>query len=284
VVSVTILLGAIAVVGAAFHNGIYYIERAEQIERARVMSEQLIVELETGWLDMKEREQTGTFGDEAMPGMSWRVSINPHPRIQRLLTVDVTIYMGEPDASPEKLDQILNTRVLHVEPRGLDLKEDMGLDDDQVTQLMDSLPAGAGGFVDPSNFDLKMLSGMPLDQLAELLPTLIQAFGVNISNGQMSQVIAALQSGDIAALQGAAQQATGGQLPGSGGAGGSGTGGSSAGSQGGTGRPSTGSRTSAGTGSIGSSGGSTGGGQPRPGGSGTPRQGSGSGSGGGGGK
>lgn len=215
VISVTILLAAMLVVGGAFHNGIYYIERAERMSRARIMSERMLVELETGILDMKEREQSGYFGEEALPGMSWRVEINPHDRIPRLLTVDIYIYMGDPDAAPGETERILFTRVLHAEPRGIDLKEDAGLDDDQITQLMEAIPGGAG-VADPANLDLRTLAQMDLDQLAELLPTLIQAFGVNISNGQMSQAITALQSGDLSALQGAAQQ-VGGQLPGMGG-------------------------------------------------------------------
>ena len=126
VVSLSILLMAMAVVGAVFRNGQLTIERAQRMSRARVLTERLLVEMDTGYLDMKERQLSGLFGEESMPGMSGRIEINPHERIQRLLDVDVYIYLGDPDGPEEQRTLVMATRVQRPEPRGMDFKEDMG--------------------------------------------------------------------------------------------------------------------------------------------------------------
>ncbi len=208
VVALSILLVAMAVVGGAFRNGAHTIDRAERMSRARVMTERLLVEMDTGILEMEEREQSGWFGDEAMEGMSWAVEINPHERIERLLEVDVHIYLGDPDGDADERRHLLSTRVLRVEPKGLDLEEDFGLDEEQIDQLTEAIPGGAAIF-DPTDFDPRMLAHLDLESLAELLPTLVQAFGVSIGGGQFDGLMQALESGDMDALQGAAEEAAG---------------------------------------------------------------------------
>lgn len=212
VVSVSILLLAMAVVGGVFRNGQLNIERAEQMTRGQVLTERLLVEMDTGLLDMKEREQTGSFGEESIEGMSWRVELTPHEKIDKLLNVDVSIYLGDPSGAEEARKLVMTTRVLRPEPRGLDLEEDAGLDEEQIAQITELIPGGEAMF-DPLDFDPRILAQLPLDQLADLLPSLIQAFGINLSGAQMSGIIQALQQGDMSALQGAAQQG-GGQLDG----------------------------------------------------------------------
>ncbi|MBN2560747.1 MAG: hypothetical protein JXQ75_07450 [Phycisphaerae bacterium] len=206
VLALSILLLAMSVVGGVFRNGQRSIELTERMSRAQVMTERLVVEMDTGILEMEEREQTGWFGEESIPGMSWRVEINPHETIDRLLEVDIDIYMGDPNGSEEERQQILSTRILRVEPRGLDLEEDFGLDEEQIQQLTEAIPGGAAIF-DPTDFDPRMIAQLDLEQLAELLPTLIQAFGANFLGGQLGDVLQAVESGDMGALQDAAQQA-----------------------------------------------------------------------------
>jgi hypothetical protein len=205
VVALSILLLAMSVVGAVFRNGQHNIELAERISRAQIMTERLLVELDTGYLDMEDRrEESGWFGVEAMAGMSWRVEIEPHETIDRLIEVDVHIYLGDPDGPEEERQRLLSTRVLRVEPKGLDLEKDFGLDEDQIEQLTEAIPGGVA-MLDPTDFDPRALAQLDLETLAELLPTLIQAFGVNIAGGQISGLLEALESGDLGALEEAAR-------------------------------------------------------------------------------
>jgi len=215
VVALSILLLAMSVVGLTFRNVMGNVERADRITRARIMTERLLVEMDTGILEMEEREQTGWFGKESIPGMSWRVEINPHDRIDRLVEVDVHIYMGDPDGSEEERQRLLSTRFWRPEPRGLDLEKDFGLDEDQIEQLTEAIPGGVAMF-DPTDFDPRMIAQLDMDMLAELLPTLIQAFGGSFMGGDLNQLLKAVESGDMGALQGAIQQTTGGMQQGGG--------------------------------------------------------------------
>ncbi|MCG8408759.1 MAG: hypothetical protein MI923_26435 [Phycisphaerales bacterium] len=230
VVSLGILLVAMGVIGMTFRNGQHHVELAERMTRGMLMTERLLVELDTNILDMQEREQSGWFYDveheihETVPGMSWRVEINPSERIQGMLEVDISIYMGDPD-DEEQRQNILFTRVFRAEPQGIDFERDFGLDEDQIQQLTDAIPGGEQLF-DPNNFDPRSLAQLDLDTLVELLPTLIQAFGANIAQGQLDQIIQAVESGDIGALQNMAGQ-MGGAGVGIGGSGGRSGGGGS---------------------------------------------------------
>jgi len=209
VISLGILLVAMAVVGLAFHNGQQHVELAEQMTRARLMTEKLVAEMDTGLLDLTDREQSGWFGDESIPGMSWRMEVNPADRVKGLLDVDLNIYMGDPDGSEDEHQLILATRVERAEPRGIDFEKDFGLDQDQIQQLTDAIPGGSQ-VLDPTNFDPRSLAQLDLDTLVDLLPTLIQAFGANLAQGQIDQLIQAAQSGDLSGLQNLAGQQGGG--------------------------------------------------------------------------
>ena len=203
VISLGILLVAMGVIGLAFNNGLHKVEFAERMIRALLMTEKLVAEMDTDLLDLEDQEQFGWFGDESIPGMSWRVEINPSDQVQGLLEVDIRIFMGDPDGSEDERQLLLFTRVERIEPRGIDFEKDFGLDEDQIAQLTDAIPGGAQ-VLDPTNFDPRSLAQMDLDTLVELLPTLIQAFGASLGQGQIDQLIQAAQTGDLGALQNAA--------------------------------------------------------------------------------
>jgi len=176
VVSLSILMVAMAVVGATFRNCYQNAELTDLLTRSMMETERLLAEMDAGLLDIKEQEQSGWFGDEGPPGMSWRVEVTPHENMPDLLDVDIHIFLGDPDASDDEHRRLLTTRVQRPEPRGIDFEKDFGLDQDQIDALTDAIPGGAGVF-DPQNFDPRSLAALDLDQIVDLLPTLIQAFG-----------------------------------------------------------------------------------------------------------
>lgn len=209
VISLGILLVAMGVIGLAFNNGRQKVEFAERMIRAMLMTEKLVAEMDTDLLDLEDREQSGWFGGESIPGMSWRVEVNPADQIPGMLEIDISIYMGDPDGSADERQLLLFTRVERIEPRGIDFEKDFGMDEDQIAQLTDLIPGGTQ-FLDPTNFDPRSLAQMDLDTLVDLLPTLIQAFGSSLGQGQIDQLIQAVQSGDLGALQNAAGAQQGG--------------------------------------------------------------------------
>ncbi len=222
VVALSILLVAMSVVGLVFRNGQHYAELTDQMTRAMMLTERLLAEIDTGILELEEREQVGWFGEEGPPNMSWRVSFTPHEDFDDLLDIDIEIHLGDPEGEDDEHQLILFTRVQRPEPRGIDFEKDFGLDQDQIDQFTDLIPGGEA-VLDPTDFDPRVLASLELDELVELLPTLIQAFGTNLGGGQLDGILQAAQSGDLGAIQDLGQQAIQGA---GGGTGQTGTGGS----------------------------------------------------------
>lgn len=250
-----------SVVGLTFRNGERNVELSDHITRAMMMTDRLVEEIDTNQLKFDAREQWDSFGEEAPPGMSWRVVVNPHEEIRGLLDIDIYIYLGNPDASAEDHQLVLYTRLQRPEPKGIDFEKDFGFDQDQLQVLTDAIPGGSAAF-DLTNFDPRTLASMNLDQLVEMLPALVQMFGGNLTGGgQLDAILQAIQKGDMNALQNLAQQAldqSGQQGTGTGTGGGK-QGGSTQGGQSTTGgQGSQGGKTSSGGGTTGGGAGSQG--------------------------
>ena len=228
VLSLGILMISMGAIGFTFSNGQYFLERSERLTRAMLMTEKLIVEMDAGLLSMEERELAGTFQTdgvtESLPGMSFKVVAEPSPRVVGLLNIDIDIYMGDPD-DEENRQLIMRTYVVRPLPQGLDFERDFGLDQEQIEQLTEAIPGGAALF-DPNNFDPRSLASLPIDQLVEILPSLLQAFGGQLGQGQIDQLLNAVESGDLSGLQ------NGGNIPGLNGAGGAGNNGGGGGNDG----------------------------------------------------
>lgn len=209
VISLGILLLTIAVVGMIFRNGRENVELAERMSRGMIMTERLIAEMDTnsGLLNLDEREQSGFFReDETIKDMSWKITADPSQRVEGLLEIDIDIFIGNPEGEIEERQFVMSTRLFRALPRGIDLENDFGLEEEQITSLTDAIPGGAQ-VIDPNNFDPRALASMDMETLIELLPTLIAAFGDQFAGGQLDQIIAAIQSGDRDALNRMAGQA-----------------------------------------------------------------------------
>ncbi len=206
VLSLSILLIAMSVVGLTFRNGERNVDLADQTTRGMLLTERLLAEMDTAILDMEEREQSGWFGEEGVPGMSWRVEINPNEDIKGLVDIDISIFMGDPDV-PEKHELVLSTRVQRPEPKGIDFEKDFGLDQDQIAMISEAIPGGAAVF-DATNFDPRSLAQLDLDSIIDLLPMLLQVFGGSLGgNSQLDGILQAAQQGDLSGAQNLAQQA-----------------------------------------------------------------------------
>jgi len=203
--ALTILLLAMGVIGMAFRNGQVNMERSDRLARAMAMTERLVVEMDSGLLELEELEQSGWFGEESIPGLSWRVEVVPEDQLPELLRIAVHVYLGDPDGTEDERQHVLTTHVYRMKPRGIDFERDFGFDQDQIDQLTEVIPGGAAVF-DPQNFDPRALAQLDMETLIELLPELIQAFGGGLVSGEMGNIIQAVQSGDTSALGGLANQ------------------------------------------------------------------------------
>lgn len=234
VIAISILLVAMSVVGATFRNGAHNVELAERMNQASSLTDRLLTELDLGLAPIlqpveagdaaasggQKQELTGWFGEDAPPGMSWKVEAEPDILLPDIFKVGVHIYLGDPDAGEDRTQRLLSTYVLRAVPRTINLETDFGFSEEQLTMLTDAIPGGAAVF-DPTNFDPRTIASLPLDQLQELLPMLMAALGGGAMGGQFDSLLQAAQRGDLSGIQdlarqlGTLQQAQGGgQIPG----------------------------------------------------------------------
>lgn len=232
VVALSILLVALAVVGATFRNGAYHVQLAERMNQANTLTERLLTELDLALLPIMQpvpadtptsganrtQELTGYFGEEAPPGMSWKIEVAPDQLVEGVMKVGVHIFLGDPDAGENKQQRLLTTYVFRAEPRNINLQTDFGIEEEQLAMLTDAIPGGAALF-DPTNFDPRSVAQLDLETLRELLPTLMAAFGGGMGAGQLEALLQAAQRGDMSGLEqmvrevGGAQQGAGGAAP-----------------------------------------------------------------------
>ncbi len=238
VIAISILLVAMSVVGAAFRNGAFNIEKAEQMTQAMIMTDRLLAHVDLGVVPVEEQETVGWFAEESIPNLSWKLAINRDINMPGMLKLDVQVYLGDPEGTDAERQLLLTTHVLRAEPRAINFATDFGFTEEQMEQLTDAIPGGAAVF-DPTNFDPRSIAQLDLATLKELLPTLIQAFGGNMAGGDLGALLKAAQEGDLSGLQELAgqlgeqsQQGALGQQPGAGGQPPPGVGGSRRGSRG----------------------------------------------------
>lgn len=199
VVALSILLVSMAVIGIIFSNGNYYIEQAEQLARADIMTERLIGQIETGITAVNPGETIGDFGEEGMPGMTFRVLVNPDQNVPDLLRVDIDVFMGNP-ADDENARLVSSTHLLRAAPKGIDFARDFGFEEEQLAKMTEAIPGGEA-VLDVTNFDPRSLASLDLDMLVQMLPTLMQSLGGNLAGGDLSALLQAAQRGDTSMLQ-----------------------------------------------------------------------------------
>jgi hypothetical protein len=200
VVALGILLMAMAGTGIAFRNCLQNIERAERMSRAVFLTDRLIGEMDTGALVISEEEATGTLEEESMPGMSWRVVIQPLREIPGLLGVEVEVFMGDPDAKPDDREHVLSSYFLRSLWQPINLERDFGLTVEQVEKMKEAVPGGEAVF-DPTNFDPRSLASLDMDTLGELMPVIMQAFGGPELAAQIDQLMQAAESGQMPQME-----------------------------------------------------------------------------------
>ncbi len=207
VVALSILLVAMAVVGATFRNGAQNVMLAERMNQAQLLTNRLLTELDVGLIPLSVPEQgmpnedlSGYFGDDAPPDMSWKLEVTSDENLPDLLKVGVSIFLGDPEAADDQHQRLLTTHVVRVVPRAINLETDFGFSQEQLDQLTEAIPGGAAIF-DPAAFDPRAIASLDIETLRELLPTLIQALGGGMLGGQLDSILQAAQRGDLSGLQ-----------------------------------------------------------------------------------
>jgi hypothetical protein len=215
VVSLSILLIAMSVVGLTFRNGERSVELAEQMMLADAETERLLTDLVADTRKLEERQQSGYFDETGSRGMSYRVDINPDVNIPSLLNIDINIYEGDPDASAKEHTLLVSTRVQRVDPKGSINLETMA-DPDQLDAFKSALTAIGlpGEMINTSDFrpqDImrNLPSDLPPEVLALISQFLPQFLAGGFSASQLEDLAKQLQAGGFGSLQDLVQGAGG---------------------------------------------------------------------------
>lgn len=233
-----------AVVGATFHQGMHSVRLAERMSQADTLTDRLLAEIDLGLAPIlqpveapatggdapggspgaaaanQSQELTGYFGEDAPPGLSWKVETSTDVELPDMVKVAVHIYEGDPDGGENEQVRLMSTFVLRAQPRNINLETDFGFSEEQLTLLTDAIPGGAA-ILDPTNFDPRSIAQLDLETLRTILPALIAAMGGGaLGGGDLDALIQAAQRGDVSTLQKLGQQlgAQGGGQPPPGGA------------------------------------------------------------------
>jgi len=208
VLSLSILLVAMSVVGLTFRNGEHAVGLADEITRADVLIEQMITEMVADTRLMEEMEQTGYFGEETLPGLSYRVEINPDVDIKGLINIDISIYKGEPDPSSDSSALVSSVRIQRVEAKGVNLEETLDQEQrDAISTFLEGLgiPAVAIDWTDYRTQDI--VRSLPPEIPPEALAMLTQFLAGGVDLAQLDQLVKQFQSGDTSAFQDISQTA-----------------------------------------------------------------------------
>ena len=207
VVSLSILLLAMSVIGLTFRNGERSVELAEQMMLADAETERIITDLVADTRKLEERQQSGYFELSGPGGMSYRVDINPDVDIPGILNVDISIYMGDPDASAKEHTLLVSTRVQRVDPKGSINLETMA-DPDQLDAFKSALTAIGlpGEMINTTDFrpqDImrNLPSDLPPEVLALISQFLPQFLAGGFSASQLEDLAKQLQAGGFGSLQ-----------------------------------------------------------------------------------
>jgi hypothetical protein len=224
VVAMTIMIVTLAVMGAQLNTGLRTTYTADDITHGAALADRFLATIE---LDLErqrsifeDEQREGDFGPQ-YPGYYWELVIEPLDEEDVGVTLvddetgeetqvaQLTVYIYR-DANVGFYEEFSGTRpdgarlihsvhVIRATPARIDLQEDFGLTEEQVTGISDVLPD-----IDPNNFNpqelLQMISEDPesfamLLQDERILP-LLQQFGI----GDASQLQGML-SGDLGGLQ-----------------------------------------------------------------------------------
>jgi hypothetical protein len=178
VIALSIMVTAMAFVGAQLVGGMQYVGYSDQQARAGELADRMLALLE---LDMTASaqliEDLSAEGDfkEQYPGYMWRATVRPLTDVAGLNQVTLEIlYQPDPDLQDvSDIDQagvVQRLHLLKADPGRLDLEADFGVPAEQLEQFGDLVPIP--GF-DPTQLDPQLLMSIPPEELLAMLVQLM---------------------------------------------------------------------------------------------------------------
>ncbi len=182
VMSVTLLVLGLTYIGAQVQKARASAYKADELTRVLMLAESKLAELDTGLVPYDEEADDEIEGDFTLrfPHYGWRI------RVRETATEDLwAITLEILEARRESLDDefdLENAKVvyavhtLRAEPAVINVETDLGLDEETINGLAESLPAE---LFDPPYLPPSAFQGLDFPTLVEVLPALISLFGEN---------------------------------------------------------------------------------------------------------
>jgi len=187
VIATGLLVTALAVIGAQFHDSQMAIRRMERRLRAMTLAEQQLAFLDLGLikLDSIDEVEEGDFGPR-FPDWGWTMRTEP-TSVQSMfrLTIEVEHLFREDDYTEDSFDHDLAKKVQTVyvfraKPQRLDLATDFGLTEDEFTDVAEQLSSAGIAGLDAAAFDPSVLARLDSEELLQALPVVLNALGMDL--------------------------------------------------------------------------------------------------------
>lgn len=180
VISIGLLLLGLTFIGAQVQKTQDSAHASEDLTKILLLAESKLAELDTGLIRLDQEADDEIEGDFTLrfPDYGWRLRVF-ETATESLRAFTLEILYARRDSLEDEFD-VDNAEVVHrvhtmrADPPLLDMRTDMGLTEEMIIELSETLPVE---FFDPPFFDPSILPRLDMEQLMELMPSLIGLFG-----------------------------------------------------------------------------------------------------------
>ncbi len=187
VIATGVLILGLTVIGAQVQDAHRSIKRMELRTRAMMLAEVQLAEMGLGLieLDSVDEEQEEEFG-RRWPDWGWRMILDETDvDTLYLLTLEVLFWPREDFEEKFDFDEAEVVHTLYTfrtAPQKLDLCEAFGIPEDEMEKLAERLAETGIEGLDPTAFDPTVLTKLEFEELIEILPTLLEAFRIDLGS------------------------------------------------------------------------------------------------------
>lgn len=222
VIATGLLILGLAVLGARVQDSGALVPAMNAGMRHRMLAEMFLGELETGSIifDRLDEELEDEFGPR-YPQYGWRMTVT-ETAVEELFHLTIEILHWPRETYEESFDfdeaeVVYTLYAMRLIPEPLDLGVSYGLKDEEVEELAEKLSGLGIEGLDPYSFNPAFLASMDIEELVQALPTLMDAFGMDVSQfmGQIPPEM--LEALEAAGLEGLGGGENGGEREGEGG-------------------------------------------------------------------
>ncbi|MEE9295865.1 MAG: hypothetical protein V3W34_13010 [Phycisphaerae bacterium] len=182
VISIGLLLLGLTFIGAQVQESREAAYASEDLTRVLMLAESKLAELDTGLIHFEQEADDEVEGDFTLrfPNYGWRMRV-VETATEGLRAITLEILFAPRESLEDEFD-VDDAEVVHrvytmrADPPLLDMETDLGLDEETIIALSETLPVE---FFDPPYFDPSKLPQLDIEDLMELLPSLLDLFGDN---------------------------------------------------------------------------------------------------------